>query len=318
MLLRLPSFKRLILFSFLFLALLSSAFYLSGYEFETPPEFDGVLSSVREDPDSSTSVIGPSISPLALPIVVFDSSVSPSMFRTWGNLTLQDGSALPYLILNATLWDGDLLVESTRYMMIDMEPGDRRSFDIRESCRLSPECGYSSLLEVEEPVEFFVSERRDCLVVKDDSMVVVWEEISSPSGGEVGSEKASDVSEKASDGALSPSGSAKVASISSYSKSTERYREVADSSEDLESEEEDQSSDSSSGEQMEAELEVETDYEDDEMVGSFYVGSTTSDKYHRPDCRYAEKIKDENKIFFSDAEEAEEAGYSPCKVCNPE
>jgi competence protein ComEC len=69
---------------------------------------------------------------------------------------------------------------------------------------------------------------------------------------------------------------------------------------------------------MEAELEVETDYEDYEMVGGFYVGSTTSNKYHRPDCRYAEKIKDENKIFFSDAEEAEEAGYSPCKVCNPE
>jgi hypothetical protein len=306
---RLPSFKRLILFSFLFLALLASAFYLSGYEFETPPELDGALSSAREDPDSSTSVIGPSISPLASPIVEFDSSVSPSMFRTWGNLTLQDGSTLPYLILNATLWDGDLLVESTRYMMIDMEPGDRRSFDIRESCRLSPECGYSSLLEVEEPEEFFVSERRDCQVVKDDSRVVVWEEISSPRGGEVGSEKASD-------GSLSLSGSAKVASISSYSKSTERYREVADSSEDLESG--DQSSDSSSGEQMEAELEVETDYEDYEMVGGFYVGSTTSNKYHRPDCRYAEKIKDENKIFFSDAEEAEEAGYSPCKVCNPE
>ncbi|KUK44144.1 MAG: Uncharacterized protein XD72_1468 [Methanothrix harundinacea] len=292
MLLRLPSFKRLILFSFLFLALLASALFFSGYEFGIPPELDGALSIVREDPDSSISVIGPSVSSLASPIVEFDSSVSPSMFRTWGNLTLEDGSALPYLILNATLWDGDLLIESTRHMMIDMGPGDRRSFDIRESCRLSPERGYSSLLEVEEPEDFFVSERHDCQVVEDDSRVVVWEEMSSPRGVEAGSEKASYSS-------LSPPGSAKVASISSYYKSTERYRD-------------------SSGAQMEAELEVETDYEDDEMVGSFYVGSTTSNKYHRPDCRYAEKIKDENRIFFSNVAEAEEAGYSPCKVCNPE
>lgn len=352
---KLPSFKRSVLFSFLFLALLAFAVYLqAGYEIEIPSELDIALSSVREDCDSWTSRIGPSISwngdlssgnlrqapsgagglapsareesdrksdyavsdatssrPSISLILDFDSSVSTNLFRTWGTLTLQAGSTLPYLILNATLWEGDRLVESTRYMMIEVEPGKSRDFDICENCRLSPERGYSCLLEVEEPEELCASERRDCLMAEDDPRAVVWDEIGSTRGGEVGSEKVSD-------GSISSSGSAKVAPTSSYSKSAETSQEVEDSSEDLESEEEDQSSDSGSGDQLETEQEVETDYEDDEVVKGCYVGSTTSNKYHRPDCSYAKKIKDENRIIFSDAWEAREAGYSPCKVCKPE
>ena len=365
----LPSFKRLILFSFLLLVLFASVVYLrAGDEIEVPSELGIALSSVREDWDSWTSRVGPSISgngdfpsgnawqasseagglvplaqgdsgrnslyavcdvasssssssPGASPILNFNSSVSPSQFRTWGNLTLQ-GGALPYLILNSTLWDGDLIVESTRYMMIEVEPGEHRDFDIRESCRLSPERVYSCILEVEEPEELFVSERRDCLIVEDDPKVVIWDEIGVARGRrEAGSERTSYDS-------LPYSGSARVTSTSSYSKSIDTSLDVEDSSEDLESEEEDQSSDSSSSEQRraetgvgsdsetdaeyESETEVETDY------GYCYVASTTSDKYHRPDCRYAEKIKSENRIEFSDVWEAREAGYSPCKVCNPE
>ncbi len=192
-------------------------------------------------------------------------------------------------------------------MMMEVEPGERRDFDIRERRRLSPDRGYSFLLKVEEPEELFVSERRDCLVVEDDPRGVVWEYIGSTQSGEV-----------------VPAGSAKEALPSSFSRSIERDREVADFSEDLESKE-DQSSDSSSEDDLKAEEEiategeVETDRQDDEAVGGGrYVASTTSNKYHRADCRYAEKIKKENRIYFSDAWEAREAGYSPCKVCNPE
>ena len=227
--------------------------------------------------------------------------------------------------------------------MMEVAPGEGRDFDICERCRLSPDRGYSSLLEVEEPEELFPSERRGCLVVEDDPGAVVWEDIGSTRGGEVESVKASDSSISPSAGSLSPSagslsssagslsfsGSAKVASTSSSSRSTERDREVANPSEGLESEEEDQRSDSSSGDDLDLETEVEvateegvatedeveTDYGDKEVR---YVASTTSDKYHRLDCRYAEKIKEENRVYFSDAWEAREAGYSPCKVCNPE
>ncbi len=48
-----------------------------------------------------------------------------------------------------------------------------------------------------------------------------------------------------------------------------------------------------------------------------FVGSLESDKYHDPSCRYAEKILEENEIWFDTAAEAQQAGYSPCGVCHP-
>jgi methylphosphotriester-DNA--protein-cysteine methyltransferase len=48
-----------------------------------------------------------------------------------------------------------------------------------------------------------------------------------------------------------------------------------------------------------------------------YVGSKKSDKYHYPDCKWAQKIKPENLVTFTSAEEAIKARYVPCKVCRP-
>ena len=48
-----------------------------------------------------------------------------------------------------------------------------------------------------------------------------------------------------------------------------------------------------------------------------YVGSINSDKYHYPDCEWAQKIKMENEIWFDTEEEARATGYKPCKVCKP-
>ena len=48
-----------------------------------------------------------------------------------------------------------------------------------------------------------------------------------------------------------------------------------------------------------------------------YVGSAKSNKYHYPTCEWALKIKAENLVTFNSAREALEAGYVPCKVCNP-
>lgn len=46
-----------------------------------------------------------------------------------------------------------------------------------------------------------------------------------------------------------------------------------------------------------------------------YCGSKNSDKYHVEDCRWAKNIKAENRIWFEDKEEANAAGYVPCKTC---
>ncbi len=48
-----------------------------------------------------------------------------------------------------------------------------------------------------------------------------------------------------------------------------------------------------------------------------YVGSSESDKYHQPTCRWTSKINDGNLVHFDSAEEAQAAGYEPCGTCNP-
>lgn len=48
-----------------------------------------------------------------------------------------------------------------------------------------------------------------------------------------------------------------------------------------------------------------------------YVGSSESDKYHTPSCRWTSKINDDNLVHFDSAEEAAAAGYSPCGTCHP-
>lgn len=48
-----------------------------------------------------------------------------------------------------------------------------------------------------------------------------------------------------------------------------------------------------------------------------YVASKSGGKYHLLDCRYAKKMKEENKIWYGSKEEAEADGKGPCGVCKP-
>jgi methylphosphotriester-DNA--protein-cysteine methyltransferase len=52
-------------------------------------------------------------------------------------------------------------------------------------------------------------------------------------------------------------------------------------------------------------------------ISAEFWGSTESNKYHYPTCHCAQNIKPENLIVFNSPEEAQQAGYVPCKVCNP-
>lgn len=47
------------------------------------------------------------------------------------------------------------------------------------------------------------------------------------------------------------------------------------------------------------------------------VGSFKSDKYHKPNCRHVQRIKEENIIIFKNYTDAESNSYSPGKQCNP-
>jgi len=50
-------------------------------------------------------------------------------------------------------------------------------------------------------------------------------------------------------------------------------------------------------------------------VEKMYVVSKNSDKYHLPWCSGAQRIKEENKIWFASKEDAEKAGYKPSANC---
>jgi len=58
---------------------------------------------------------------------------------------------------------------------------------------------------------------------------------------------------------------------------------------------------------------IETQFQVQEkgIINKTLVGSRNSDKYHLPDCSWADRIKKENQIWFSTAEEAEKIGYKP-------
>lgn len=50
--------------------------------------------------------------------------------------------------------------------------------------------------------------------------------------------------------------------------------------------------------------------------GETLVGSAKSNKYHNPNCRWAQKIKKANLVNFLSLEDAKSKGYVPCKVCH--
>lgn len=52
-------------------------------------------------------------------------------------------------------------------------------------------------------------------------------------------------------------------------------------------------------------------------LGVEFWGSKNSNKYHYPDCKWAQKINPDNLVKFKTPEDAVKANYVPCKVCKP-
>jgi len=51
---------------------------------------------------------------------------------------------------------------------------------------------------------------------------------------------------------------------------------------------------------------------DNSIKEGMFVGSSNSNKYHWPDCSFAKRIADENRVWFSSEQEAKDAGYVKC------
>lgn len=53
------------------------------------------------------------------------------------------------------------------------------------------------------------------------------------------------------------------------------------------------------------------------VLAANYVGNANSKKFHYADCSMVNKMNPANKVFMNTREEAINAGYVPCKRCNP-
>ncbi len=47
----------------------------------------------------------------------------------------------------------------------------------------------------------------------------------------------------------------------------------------------------------------------------YYIASKRGKRFHRPDCRFAKRIK--KRVIFKNRNEALERGLKPCSVCKP-
>lgn len=48
-----------------------------------------------------------------------------------------------------------------------------------------------------------------------------------------------------------------------------------------------------------------------------YWASAKAEKFHLPDCEWAQKISDDNKIIYQSRDDAIADGKVPCGACNP-
>ena len=54
-----------------------------------------------------------------------------------------------------------------------------------------------------------------------------------------------------------------------------------------------------------------------EQAEQKYVASKGSSVFHKPTCRWAQNISEENLVVYNSRQEAVQAGKRPCKTCNP-
>jgi hypothetical protein len=208
----------------------------------------------------------------------FDAELGSDLFGVQGNIMLPGNSSLAYLLLNATLCQGEKAQFNTKYLLMQIEPNRDYSFEITKNVKI-PAGEYDCILEATGPQGVLAKESRKISLASGQNPV--FEQVPWP--------------------------------VELYEKvSGEKNVEVLPKEESI------------------AQKDVSNDDANDdvgkkdpvaiagkESENGKFMGSITSKKYHRLDCRYALKIKPENRIYFQSIEDAMGQGYLPCKTCAP-
>ena len=235
----------------------------------------------------------------------FDAELRCDLFGLRGNIVLPGNSTLAYLMLNATL-AGEEKQFCTKYLLMQLEPNRDYSFEIARNVNIVPG-EYNCTLEAKGPGGVLAKETRRCLLEEPASSppveLIYWPQESLPAAAPELSREIADESSLEAEITDGPDESRAPAKESYAAAEEPKDREEAE--------------DISTGTDLigaDPSLPASsTSLQEDAR----FVGSATSKKYHRPDCRYALKIKPENLIYFQSEEDAKEQGYLPCKSCNP-
>ena len=221
----------------------------------------------------------------------FDSEISPDLFCVRGSIMQPGNRSLAYVLLNATLCHGSKAQFYTKYLLMDLQPGKDNSFEIAKNVKIPPG-EYVCILEATGPQGLLANESRMVSLAPEEKPVfelIPWPEDLDPDSSGVADEP--DQSLEDSEAQKGPSGD-----VSADKASRSVTGEEGQSATEVQS------------------LQASSSSQED---GGKLMGSITSKKYHRPDCRYAIKIKPDNRIYFQSREDAELQGYLPCKVCSP-
>lgn len=250
--------------------------------------------------------------------------------------------SLPYLLLNATLRQGEQVLKNTKYLMLQVESGKDHSFEISKNLRILPG-SYNCTLEVVGPKGSLARETRKCKlaepmiesvplanpILQDEMAIKIAEQNYQEEKiqreakqekvrKEANQEKKTmqekapqekNIQEKETSGKSKDEARPKIEALEARASSEVNTT----AKEDLQAYTDEPHIDntSRSGASLKESMAPPTKSEIE------LIGSSTSKKYHLPACRFASKIKPDNKIRFENIEDAKKQGYLPCKVCNP-
>ena len=253
----------------------------------------------------------------------YDVELSSDLFRLQGDLLLPGAANLGYILLKASLQKEESPIFSTKYLLMQVEPNREYGFEICRSCRL--ESGeYDCILKAEAPQGIIAEEVRKVRLEGSGDRLEGWSQAEETAFWRM-------IEEYEREGDESFGAEREENEGEENKRDEEMEDEVAGAEGGLQEgmgggddAKEDDVRKESLNEPSYSEISpiaLFSGYRDDEDGISPHekslVGSKSSKKYHRPDCRFAQKIKPENLISFSGVEDARREGYLPCKVCNP-
>ena len=259
----------------------------------------------------------------------FDVELSRDLFRLQGDLLLPGATNLGYILLNASLLKEESPIFSTKYLLMQVEPNREYGFEICRSCRL--ESGeYDCILNAESPQGIIAKEVRKVGLEGSKDRPDGWSQAEETAFWQMIEEYDREDDNAGDEREEDESGAVEGEEDKSDEVMEGEARREAGAIEEGAYREDDPMVDG-----VGKESQVESSNSESSSIALFsgyraggdgdgmssneerLVASKSSKKYHRPDCRFAQKIKPENLISFSGVEDAKREGYLPCKFCNP-